>query len=79
MFKLITAIADEVGVEYKTGLTRAKDGSVDQLLVERAAAEPEAEEIEERFEETELEDIRNAAKKTNMGIMSQTTAEEMEV
>jgi len=54
MFKLITAIADEVGVEYKTGLTRAKDGSVDQLLVERAAAEPE-------------------------GIMSQTTAEEMEV
>ena len=79
MFKLITAVADEVGVEYKTGLTKTEDGSVDQLLVERAAAEPEAEEIEERFEETELEDVISAAKKTNTGIMSQTATQEMEV
>ena len=76
LFDLITAVADETGIEYKTGLnSKAPDGPDDSMIA-RAFEEPEAEEIRETFNEEDLDRLSEAISKTSGGLMSKKIEEE---
>jgi len=75
LFDLITGVADEVGIEYKDGLSEEPYGE-DSMMMERAFAEPEAEKIREAFQEEELEEIKEGVRKTSGGLMSKEIEEE---
>tara|TARA_R110000822_G_scaffold43113_1_gene116711 strand:+ start:56 stop:574 length:519 start_codon:yes stop_codon:yes gene_type:complete len=76
LFDLITAVADNAGIEYKKGLTSEDDGSPDSFMIERAFKEPEAEEIREEFNEEELDRLTDAIDKTSGGLMAKKVNEE---
>ena len=76
LFDLITAVADETGIEYKSGLTREDTGVPDDSMIARAFAEPEAEEIRETFNEEELDRLVEGINKSSSGLMSKRTEEE---
>ncbi len=78
LFDLITAVADETDIEYKTGLnSKAPDGP-DDSMISRAFAEPEAEEIRETFNEEDLDRLSEAISQTSGGLMSKKIEEEEE-
>jgi hypothetical protein len=78
LFDLITAVADETGIEYKTGLnSKASDGPDDSMIA-MAFAEPEAEEIRETFNEEDLDRLSEAISQTSGGLMSKKIEEEEE-
>ncbi len=76
LFDLITAVADETGIEYKNGLAREDTGVPDDSMIARAFAEPEAEEIRETFNEEELDRLVEGINKSSSGLMSKKTEEE---
>lgn len=75
LFDLITAVADNAGVEYKTGLVK-EDKGPDDSMIARAFSDPEAEEIRETFNEEDLDNLAEAISKTSGGLMSKKVEEE---
>ena len=76
LFDLITAVADNAGIEYKKGLTSEDDGSPDSFMIERAFKEPEAEQIRETFNEEELDQLTKSINRAPNGLMSKEIEEE---
>ena len=79
LFDLITAVADNAGIEYKKGLTSEDDGGADSYMIERAFKEPEAEEVREEFNEEELDRLTDAIDRTSGGLMSKKIEKEEEM
>ena len=74
LFDLVTGIAEQLDVKYKNGLSQDTYGE-DDLLVERAFANPEADKLQETFREEELEEVKKAVDKTSVGLMAKTVEE----